>query len=142
MRLQKHPQLDRELIVPGYQRPEILIPWNDIALPPPRGRRTLEEVSDLLCTLDLTGRTTCTGFPSTHPHEMEVAVTFAKTAVKLAGDICGVPGTPILADAIVTLIETCESIPRQKYVHRTHALLASQLTHYLGRTSKIYGSGV
>ena len=41
---------------------------------------------------------------------MDVA-TLAKTAVQLAGNLCGVPGIPILADAIVTLIETCENIP-------------------------------
>lgn len=44
-------------------------------------------------------------------------VTLAKTAVQLAGNLCGVPGIPILADAIVTLIETCENIPKQRQVH-------------------------
>ena len=46
---------------------------------------------------------------------MDVA-TIAKTAVMLAGNLCGVPGVPVLADAIVTLIETCENIPKQKQV--------------------------
>jgi hypothetical protein len=47
---------------------------------------------------------------------MDVA-SFAKIGVKLAGNLCGVPGIPILADAIVALIETCENIPRRKQVH-------------------------
>lgn len=68
-----------------------------------------------LSTAYLTGWTTCTGFPSTQLHEMDVA-TIAKTAVRLAGDLCGVPGVPVLADAIVTLIETCQNIPKQKQV--------------------------
>jgi len=62
---------------------------------------------------------------------MDVAAAFAKTAVKLAGDICGVPGIPILADAIVTLIETCESIPKQKQVHWTR--LISEPAYTLSR---------
>ena len=49
---------------------------------------------------------------------MDVATSFTKIAVKLAGDICGVPGVPILADTIVALIETCEGIPKQKQVHQ------------------------
>jgi len=77
----------------------------------------------------LTGRVwgTCTGWRSlpdtiTLLHDMDVA-SFAKIAVKLAGDLCGVPGIPILADAVVTLIETCESIPKQKQVHKLRAPL-------------------
>jgi len=50
----------------------------------------------------------------TRPRDMDVAASFTKTAVKLAGNICGVPGLPTLADSIVSLIETCESIPKQK----------------------------
>ena len=49
---------------------------------------------------------------------MDVAASVTKIAVKLAGDICGVPGVPILADTIVALIETCESVPKQKQVHQ------------------------
>jgi len=64
----------------------------------------------------------CTGCPLpdtiTQLRGMDVAASFTKIAVKLAGDICGVPGVPILADTIVALIETCESIPKQKQVHR------------------------
>ena len=60
----------------------------------------------------------CTGRPLsdtiTQLRGMDVAPSSAKIAVKLAGGIRGVPGVPILADAIVALIETCENIPRQK----------------------------
>ena len=64
----------------------------------------------------------CTGSPLPDTiaqlRGMDVAASVTKIAVKLAGDICGVPGVPILADTIVTLIETCEGIPKQKYVHQ------------------------
>ena len=46
---------------------------------------------------------------------MDVA-TIAKIAARLAGNLCGVLGVPVLADVIVTLIETCENIPKQKQV--------------------------
>jgi len=72
---------------------------------------------------------------------MDVA-TLAKTAVQLAGNLCGVPGIPILADAIVTLIETCENIPKQKQVHWVHVLMANQLTPFLGGASKTCSVGV
>ena len=55
-------------------------------------------------------------------HGREVP-TITEAAVKLAGSICGVPGVSILADAVVTLIETCEGIPKQKQAHRVLVLL-------------------
>ena len=67
---------------------------------------------------------------------MDVA-TIAKTAVQLAGGLCEVPGIPILADTIVTLLETCEEIPKQKQVHWIHILSASWLTQRLDGASKI-----
>jgi len=53
----------------------------------------------------------------TRPRDMDVAASVVKIAVKLAENICGVPGLPILADSIVALIEICESIPKQRQVH-------------------------
>jgi hypothetical protein len=53
--------------------------------------------------------------PNTQPHDMD-ALGLAKLGVRLAGSLCGVPGMPVLADAIVTLIETCENIPKQRLV--------------------------
>lgn len=45
---------------------------------------------------------------------METAVSFLKVGLRLAGNLCGVPGVSVLADAVVTLIETCENIPKQR----------------------------
>jgi len=47
--------------------------------------------------------------------ETDVA-TIARPAAILAGSLYGIPGISILADAIVTLIATCDGIPKQKYV--------------------------
>ena len=76
------------------------------------------------------------GVPLPSPRDMDTVATFTKIGVRLAGSLCGVPGIPILADAIVVLIETCESIPKQKQVHRAHVLLVEWLTQCPGRTSK------
>lgn len=56
---------------------------------------------------------------------------FAKLAVKTAGDICGVPGVPILANAIVRVIETCEKIPKQRLVSRM--CLVDKANHKVSR---------
>lgn len=69
-------------------------------------------------------------------HEMESAVSFLKLSVRLAGNLCGVPGVSVLADAVVVLIETCENIPKQRQVSSVHALLARQLMNCPGRMSR------
>jgi hypothetical protein len=62
---------------------------------------------------------------------MDTAVSFIKVGVRLAGNLCGVPGVSVLADAVVALIETCENIPKRRQVPSTHVLLTRQLTTYI-----------
>ena len=58
---------------------------------------------------------------------MDLASNLTKIAIRLAGNLSGVPGLPVLADGIVALIEACENVPKQRSARRT--LDTDQITY-------------
>ena len=62
---------------------------------------------------------------------MDLASNLAKIGIRLAGNLSGVPGLPVLADGIVALIETCENVPKQRSACRT--LHTHRITYKVSR---------
>ena len=54
---------------------------------------------------------------------MDLTSNLAMVAVRLAGNLSGVPGMSVLADGIVTLIETCDNFPKRRSARRTRSIL-------------------
>ena len=69
--------------------------------------------------------------PYTQPPGMDLASNLARIGVRLVRNLSGVPGMLVLADSIITLIETCESVPKQRSARRT--LDTDRITYKVSR---------